>query len=80
MLGPNKVFDTEKYFVLCANVLGSCYGSSGPQSIDPDTGKVYGNKFPQVGALFNLIWTIYFDENVLNGFVVSFNRSLSETL
>ena len=46
MLGPGRPFDTSKYLVVCANVLGSCYGSSGPQSIDPDTGKPYGNTFP----------------------------------
>ena len=34
--------------VVCANVLGSCYGSTGPQSTDPLTGKQYGNTFPQV--------------------------------
>ena len=54
MLGPKKIFDTEKYMIVCANVLGSCYGSSGPQSIDPDTGKVYGNTFPQVSFVILL--------------------------
>lgn len=48
LLGPGKTFDTDKYFVVCANVLGSCYGSSGPKSIDPDTGKPYGMNFPDV--------------------------------
>ncbi len=48
MLGPNKPFDTSKYFILCANVLGSCYGSTGPRSIDPRTGKPYGKDFPLV--------------------------------
>jgi homoserine O-acetyltransferase len=48
MLGPGKPFDTSKYMVVCANVLGSCYGSTGPMSIDPSTNKVYGNTFPEV--------------------------------
>ena len=48
LFGPQKVFDTDKYMILCANVLGSCYGSTGPQSLNPNTGKVYGNDFPEV--------------------------------
>jgi homoserine O-acetyltransferase/O-succinyltransferase len=47
MLGPGKSFDTDKYFVVCANVLGSCYGSTGPKSIDPTTNKPYGMSFPE---------------------------------
>lgn len=46
MIGPGKSFDTDRYFVICANVPGGCYGSSGPGSIDPDTGKAYGLRFP----------------------------------
>jgi len=48
LLGDGKPFDTSKYFVFCANVLGSCYGSTGPGSIDPGTGMRYGGDFPQV--------------------------------
>ncbi|MEM4658756.1 MAG: alpha/beta fold hydrolase, partial [Candidatus Methanosuratincola sp.] len=48
MVGPGKAFDTEKYFVVCSNILGSCYGSSGPASINPETGKPYGLRFPLV--------------------------------
>ena len=47
-LGPNKAIDTNKYFVICANVLGGCMGSFGPSSINPKTGKVYGNDFPVI--------------------------------
>jgi homoserine O-acetyltransferase len=47
-IGPGKAFDTERYFVICSNVLGSCYGSSGPGSVDPATGKPYGLHFPVV--------------------------------
>ena len=46
MVGPGKVIDTERYFVLCANVLGGCMGSTGPKEINPETGKPYGLKFP----------------------------------
>jgi len=38
MIGPGKAFDTDRYFVVCVNVLGSCRGSTGPRSIDPTTG------------------------------------------
>ncbi len=48
LLGPGLPFDTNKYFVVCANVLGSCYGSTGPTSINPKTGKSYGGDFPHV--------------------------------
>lgn len=48
LLGPECAFDTSKYFVVCANILGSCYGTTGPASINPSTGKVYGSQFPDV--------------------------------
>ncbi|PKO24083.1 MAG: homoserine O-acetyltransferase [Chloroflexi bacterium HGW-Chloroflexi-1] len=47
-IGPGKAFDTDRFFVICSNVLGSCYGSSGPSSIDPATGQPYGLHFPVV--------------------------------
>lgn len=46
MVGPGKAFDTDKYFVFCANVLGGCQGSTGPSSTNPETGKPYGLDFP----------------------------------
>jgi homoserine O-acetyltransferase len=48
MIGPRKPFDTNKHFVICANVIGGCKGSTGPSSINPATGKPYGLTFPVV--------------------------------
>jgi homoserine O-acetyltransferase/O-succinyltransferase len=46
MVGPGKAIDTDKYFVVCPNMIGSCYGSTGPGSADPATGNPYGLRFP----------------------------------
>ncbi|KAL8774442.1 MAG: hypothetical protein Q9209_000815 [Squamulea sp. 1 TL-2023] len=45
-IGPGAPLDTNKYFVVCTNVIGSCYGSTGPQSIDPANGEKYATRFP----------------------------------
>ncbi|MEM9220499.1 MAG: homoserine O-acetyltransferase [Cyanobacteria bacterium P01_F01_bin.150] len=49
-IGPGKALDTDRYFIICANYLGSCYGSTGPRSIDPQTGEPYGSSFPKISA------------------------------
>src|SRR6218665_1644951 len=48
LVGEGKTYDPKKYFIICANILGSCYGSSGPISIDPSTRKAYYSTFPQI--------------------------------
>jgi homoserine O-acetyltransferase len=48
MIGPGKGFDTNRYFVVCSNVIGGCKGSSGPNSINPANGRPYGIAFPLV--------------------------------
>lgn len=48
MIGPGKVIDTDRYFVICSNVIGSCFGSTGPTSNNPRTGKPYNLQFPVV--------------------------------
>jgi homoserine O-acetyltransferase len=48
MIGPGKAIDTNRFFVVCANSLGGCYGSTGPGSVNPETGRDYGADFPDV--------------------------------
>jgi homoserine O-acetyltransferase len=48
LIGPGRAIDTDRYFVVCANVLGGCQGSTGPSSIDPVTGRPYGSRFPAI--------------------------------
>ena len=50
MVGPGKAIDTDRFFVICANYLGGCYGSSGPSSINPETGKPFGSSFPHLNV------------------------------
>lgn len=48
LFGPGRALDPEQHFIICPNVLGSCYGTSGPTSVNPETGKPYRADFPQV--------------------------------
>lgn len=48
VVGPGKAIDTDRYFVVCPNVLGGCQGTTGPASVDPDTSTPYGSRFPVV--------------------------------
>ena len=60
-VGPEKAIDTNKYFIICANVMGGCMGSYGPSNIDPATNKILGTNFPvitindMVNAQYNLL-------------------------
>ncbi|KAI5791820.1 Alpha/Beta hydrolase protein [Geopyxis carbonaria] len=45
-IGPGLALDTDKYFIVCSNVVGGCYGSTGPSSIDPANGEIYATRFP----------------------------------
>lgn len=47
-IGPDKAIDTDSFFVICCNYLGGCYGSTGPSSINPETGRPYGAGFPRI--------------------------------
>jgi homoserine O-acetyltransferase len=50
IVGPGKAIDTERWFVVCPNVLGGCQGTTGPSSTNPSTGQPYGSAFPQVSV------------------------------
>ena len=49
-IGPGKAIDTRQYFVVCANYIGGCYGSTGPSTTNPNTNRPYGAQFPRVSA------------------------------
>ncbi|SOD99798.1 homoserine O-acetyltransferase MetX [Caenispirillum bisanense] len=48
VVGPGRIIDTDRYFVVCSNVIGSCMGSTGPKEIDPATGEPWGLRFPVI--------------------------------
>jgi len=50
LIGPNKPLDTEKYFIICTNVIGGCSGSTGPSSVNPENGRPYGMDFPMISV------------------------------
>ncbi|KAG8218566.1 homoserine acetyltransferase [Butyriboletus roseoflavus] len=53
-IGPGKALDTNQFFVVCTNVLGGCYGSTGPSSIDPTTGQHFATRFP-ILSIFDMV-------------------------
>jgi homoserine acetyltransferase len=53
-IGPGRPLDTSQFFVICTNVLGGCYGSTGPSSVDPATGKPYATTFPVI-SIFDMV-------------------------
>ncbi|RIA93072.1 Alpha/Beta hydrolase protein [Glomus cerebriforme] len=53
-IGPGLSIDTNKYFVICTNVIGGCYGSTGPSSIDPSDGERYATRFP-ILTIFDMV-------------------------
>ncbi len=81
MVGSGKAFDTDKYFVICANVLGGCRGSTGPASINPKTGKAYGLEFPAI-TLTDMVnaQVPLFDSLGINKFVTCVGGSMGGML
>ena len=53
-IGPNKPLDTNSFFIICTNVLGGCYGSTGPSSIQPTSGKPWATRFPVI-SIFDMV-------------------------
>lgn len=53
-IGPGRALDTNQFFVICTNVLGGCYGTTGPSSIDPTTSEYYATRFPVV-SIFDMV-------------------------
>jgi homoserine O-acetyltransferase len=53
-IGPGKALDTNQFFIICTNVLGGCYGTTGPSSIDPSTGQPFATTFPIV-SIFDMV-------------------------
>lgn len=76
-VGPGKTIDTDRFFIVCVNYLGGCYGSTGPSSINPATGKEYGGDFPQIsfGDIVDSQLPL-FDELGINVFHAAIGSSL----
>ncbi|KAG6842022.1 hypothetical protein C0991_003548 [Blastosporella zonata] len=57
-IGPGKALDTNQFYIICTNVIGGCYGSTGPSSIDPATGRPYATTFP-ILSIFDIVRAQY---------------------
>ena len=57
-IGPGRALDTRRFYIICTNVLGGCYGSTGPSSIDPATRKPYATSFPVI-SIFDMVRAQY---------------------
>lgn len=53
-IGPGKALDTDQFFIICVNVLGGCYGSTGPSTVDPSTGEPHATHFPII-SIFDMV-------------------------
>ena len=58
-MGRGKAFDPNRFFIICANTLGSPYGSASPVTINPDTGKQYGPEFPPTTIRDDVGYVVY---------------------
>ena len=77
LFGPGRTLDTNKYFIVCVNLLGSCYGSTGPTTIDPDTGSTYSGAFPVTTVRDNVrIQRRLLDEIGIDGVEATIGSSL----
>ena len=76
-VGSGKTVDTDRFFVICVNYFGGCYGTTGPSSINPETGKPYGGDFPQIsfGDIVDSQLPL-FDELGINVFHAAIGSSL----
>ncbi|KAL0949298.1 hypothetical protein HGRIS_009376 [Hohenbuehelia grisea] len=57
-IGPGRALDTDQFYIICTNVIGGCYGSTGPSSVDPRTGKPYATTFPVI-SIFDMVRAQY---------------------
>lgn len=71
VVGPSCVIDPSRYFIVCANILGSCYGSTGPLSVDPETDRPYYHDFPQI-TIRDMVYAhqLLFDHLQLNQILI----------
>jgi homoserine O-acetyltransferase len=74
LMGPGKALDLSRYFIFCANVLGSPYGSASPLSINPDTGKPYGPTFPDTSIRDDVRYDVHGLKHLKVNFKLNFTQ------